>query len=188
MPSSRRSPFRPNWPHMQPRHRSSEHRKHRYPALGSRGGGRSRRRWRRTGGSALLGGCRCFALCWCSCRARFGGGGVALCRIIVYIPAGAFEVQSRRGKRAFEYALAHWAHKLLLGAEVLDLLKAVTALGAPVRIQRQSSHPPERTTHFTYCIGRAANSLQIAALSHPFFLNLNARRSAQMPNGSPMQA
>ena len=58
----------------------------------------------------------------------------ALVRIIVYIKASALEVQARRGQRTLQHALAHGADKLLLGAEVLYLFKAVAALGTAIGI------------------------------------------------------
>jgi hypothetical protein len=157
-------------------------------ALAGCGSGRSGGWGCRTGGSALIRGCGCLGLCRSGRGVRFSSRLSGLRRVVVHIPACSLEVQARRGQRALKNALAHGAHKLLFGAEVLDLLKTVTALSTPIRIQRQSSHPPERMTRFTYCIGRAANHLQNAALPHSFFLNLNARQSEPMPSGSPMQA
>lgn len=127
----------------------------------------------RAAGCALLGSGRRLGLSWSGSGARFGGGRAGLCSVIVHIPACAFEVQTRRSEWALEHAVALRAFKLRLGAETLNLFKAVAALGTPIRIQRQSSHPPERLTHFTYCIGRTGNYLQMAVLPHAFSSELS---------------
>ena len=75
------------------------------------------------------------------------GGGVGgrraalLGRVVVHIPSCAFELQAGRGQRALDRAAAFRTFPLRLGTEVLDLFKAVTALGTPIRIQRQGLLP-----------------------------------------------
>jgi hypothetical protein len=57
--------------------------------------------------------------------------------IVVHIPAGTLEVQAGSGERPLQHPAANGAFKLRLGAEILDLFKTVTTLGAAIRIQRQ---------------------------------------------------
>jgi hypothetical protein len=60
--------------------------------------------------------------------------GVLAAAVIVHIPAGALEVESRSGERALEHAAALGTDKQLLGGELLDLFKFVTALRTTISI------------------------------------------------------
>ena len=107
-----------------------------------RGSGRGRRRSDgRTWSAVCRGGGRRAGLGWSGCRCRFAGRGAGLCGVVVYIPAGALEVQPRCGERTLEHTLAYGANELRRRFEMLDFFKAVAALSAAIRIQRQSSHP-----------------------------------------------
>ena len=75
------------------------------------------------------------------CRGRLVRRHGALGRVVVDIKSRPLEVQARRGQRALQHSLADRAHHLLLGAEALDLLKVMAALGTAIRIQRQSLLP-----------------------------------------------
>jgi hypothetical protein len=102
----------------------------------------SRRRYGRTGRAAASAARRLGRIrCRCGRRGRFRGRRGALARVVVHIKSGAFEVQARCRERALQHPLAQGANKLELGIEVLDFLKAMTALGAAIGIQRQSQHP-----------------------------------------------
>src|ERR1035437_2327749 len=106
-------------------------------------------------GRAVAGGCRRFGLGGSGLGGRHSGLG----RVVVHIPAGAPEVEGRRGQGALQYPLAHGPPKLVFGREVLDFFKAVATFGASVRIQRQSHSPlREEITHCAYCTGRAVKA------------------------------
>src|SRR5208283_1299840 len=61
----------------------------------------------------------------------------ALWRVVVHVPTRALEVEARRGESALQCAAALGARLLRLGVELLNLLEAVAALRAAIRIQWQ---------------------------------------------------
>src|SRR5580698_2637116 len=73
-----------------------------------------------------------------------GGTGRSLGGVVVHIPAGAFELQSRRGERALKLAVALGTLCLGVGAEALDFFEMMAALRAAVLIQRQGAKPLRR--------------------------------------------
>jgi hypothetical protein len=73
-------------------------------------------------------------------RSGVGGRPAALRRVVVHVPARAFELQARRGEQPFHRPSALRAHFFGLSAETLNFLKSMAALRAAIRIQRQGHY------------------------------------------------
>lgn len=140
----------------------------------SRGRAGCRRRGRRRRGRARF--CVRRSLGW-----RGGGVGgrraALLGRVVVHIPSGAFELQARRGQRALDCAAAFRTFPLRLDAEVLDLFKAVTTLGTPIRIEGQGSLPLRQKITTPSIVAAIRQMPVICALRGP----ISARTDATQP-------
>jgi hypothetical protein len=98
--------------------------------------------WLGLGFRFRLGILRC--RCVCSCGRRGIACpvcllGCAFACIVIHVPACTREAQCWRGHRANQRTLAFGAFDLWLGAEILDLFKAVAARGAAIFIEWQGT-------------------------------------------------
>ena len=145
-------------------------------AIGTPSRGRAGCRCRRGGGRGRAGTCARGSLS--GCGGGLGGRRAALLgRVVVHIPSGAFELQARRGQRALDCAAAFRTFPLRLGAEVLDLFKAVTTLGTPIRIEGQGSLPLRQKITTPSIVAAIRQMPVICALRGP----ISARTDATQP-------
>ena len=99
---------------------------------------------------------------------RFGRIGLvrsefaALRGVVVHIPAGALEMQARRGERTLKQRRGTSGISVSGSArEVLDFFETMATLGAAIGIKRQGTvRLRGKITHAIYCTGRAADQLQ----------------------------
>jgi hypothetical protein len=74
----------------------------------------------------------------CGGRGGFSGFGTAFSGVVIDIPAGALEAKRGSGDRANQIPLAFRAGFFRFGAEVLDFLEAVAALGTAIFVEWQA--------------------------------------------------
>ena len=139
----------PGWPggHLQADARRPRQAYGRPSSGGGAGRGRAGRRRGRSGrggrGCGTVGGFRLGGFSGRRGRPWFRPrrGIVFPAAIVVDIPAGALEVEARRGEQALERAVALGALGQRLGGEILNFFEAMAALGAAIGIQRQGADP-----------------------------------------------